>query len=306
VTFPLVDGPGAHLGDDVASVVGVRFVAAGRIQWFDAGDGDYQRGEQVIVDSERGQRLATIAVSPTRRATRDRGLRRVIRRANDHDVRSERDGEVGTQQALRTAKDKAAALRLPMKVFRVEKTSGKLNVYYTSDERLDLRDFVRDVGGATGLRIELRQIGARDEAKMVGGIGSCGLTLCCTTWLPDFVPVSIKMAKDQGLVLSPTKVAGQCGRLKCCLVYEQSGYAEMRKGLPKLGKRVVAPRGEGRVVEVDVLRQRVRVSYGGGDTEVLPASEVKPMFPSGNQQSRDEHEADTGAEHEHEPDLPQS
>jgi hypothetical protein len=123
----------------------------------------------------------------------------------------------------------------------------------------------------------------RDEAKAVGGIGSCGLTLCCTTWLPDFVPVSIKMAKDQGLVLSPTKVSGQCGRLKCCLVYEQAAYAELRKGLPKLGKRVIGARGEGRVVEVDVLRQRVRVSYGAGDTEVVPATEVRPLFPSGNQ-----------------------
>jgi cell fate regulator YaaT (PSP1 superfamily) len=188
-------------------------------------------------------------------------------------------------------------------VFRIEKTGGKMNVYYTSDERLDLRDFVRDVGQATGLRLELRQLGVRDEAKVVGGIGSCGLTLCCTTWLPDFVPVSIKMAKDQGLVLSPTKVSGQCGRLKCCLVYEQAGYAEMRKGLPKLGKRVISQRGEGRVVEVDVLRQRIRVSYGHGDTEVLPASEVKPMFPSGNQPARDAHEPDDDAS---DPSLPES
>jgi hypothetical protein len=112
--------------------------------------------------------------------------------------------------------------------------------------------------------------------------------------MPDFVPVSIKMAKDQGLVLSPTKVAGQCGRLKCCLVYEQQGYAEMRKGLPKLGKRVISPRGEGRVVEVDVLRQRIRVSYGFGDTEVLPATEVKPLFPAGNQPPREKSERSGG------------
>ncbi|HEX5062572.1 MAG TPA: regulatory iron-sulfur-containing complex subunit RicT, partial [Kofleriaceae bacterium] len=210
-------------------------------------------------------------------------LRRVIRRANDMDLRGDRDGEGDRTAALRIAKDVAAQLRLPLKVFRVEKTGGKINVYYTSDERLDLRDFVQKVGQATNARLELRQLGVRDEAKAVGGIGSCGLTLCCTTWLPEFVPVSIKMAKDQGLVLSPTKVSGQCGRLKCCLVYEQAGYAELRKGLPKLGKRVISQRGEGRVVEVDVLRQRVRVSYGHGDTEVLPATEVKPMFPSGNQ-----------------------
>jgi len=290
VTFPLVDGSGAQLGEDVASVVGARFVPAGRISWFDAGDGDWTPGERVLVDSERGARLAWIATVPTRTAPRDRGLRRVIRRATDQDVGGERDNDAGTQRALRTAKDKAAALRLPLKVFRVEVGGGKLLVYYTSDERMDLRDFVRDVAQATGLRIELRQLGVRDEAKAVGGIGSCGLTLCCTTWLPDFVPVSIKMAKDQGLVLSPTKVSGQCGRLKCCLVYEQAAYAELRKGLPKLGKRVVGARGEGRVVEVDVLRQRVRVSYGAGDTEVLPASEVRPMFPPGQQAAQPEHD----------------
>jgi cell fate regulator YaaT (PSP1 superfamily) len=283
VTSALVDGPGAQLGDDVANVVGVRFVPAGRIQWCDAGEVEYAPGERVLVDSDRGQRLAWIATPPTRRPVRDRSPRRVIRRAHDHDVRGERDAEAERARALRVAKDVAGALRLPLKVFRVEKTSGRLNVYYTSDERLDLRDFVREVGQAMGMRLELRQLGVRDEAKVVGGIGSCGLTLCCSTWLPEFVPVSIKMAKDQGLVLSPTKVSGQCGRLKCCLVYEQAGYAELRKGLPKLGKRVISARGDGRVVEVDVLRQRVRVSYGPGDTEVLPATEVKPMFPSGNQ-----------------------
>nr|MDQ3301388.1 hypothetical protein [Myxococcota bacterium] len=288
LTYPLVEGPGATLGDDVASVAGVRFVPGGRVQWFEAGDADYAIGDRVMVDAERGSRLGVIAVAPARKPTRGddaRRLRRVIRRASDQDLRGERDGDGDRANALRIAKDKAAALRLPLKVFRVEVVgqlgrNGKLNVYYTSDERIDVREFIRDVGNAVGARIELRQLGVRDEAKAVGGIGSCGLTLCCTTWLPDFVPVSIKMAKDQGLVLSPTKVSGQCGRLKCCLVYEQAAYAELRKGLPKLGKRVLATRGEGRVVEVDVLRQRVRVSYGAGDTEVLPAADVKALFPS--------------------------
>jgi cell fate regulator YaaT (PSP1 superfamily) len=289
LSYPLLELPSATLGDDVASVTGVRFVPGGRVQWCDAGDADYAHSERVMVDAERGARLAWIAVPPSRRALRERGLRRVIRRANEQDLRGERDGDADRAHALRTAKDKAAALRLPLKVFRVEVLGqlgrgARLNVYYTTDERLDLRDFIRDVSAALGGgRIELRQLGVRDEAKAVGGIGSCGLTLCCTTWLPDFVPVSIKMAKDQGLVLSPTKVSGQCGRLKCCLVYEQAGYAELRKGLPKLGKRVIAARGEGRVVEVDVLRQRIRVSYGPGDTEVVPATEVKPLFPSGAQ-----------------------
>ena len=282
-TAHLLDEPGAKLGEDVASVVGVRFVPAGRIQWFDTSDVEYTPGERVICDYDRGNRLGWIATIPVRRGIRDRNLRRVIRRANDQDLRGEQAGDEQRISALRLAKDKAAALRLPLKVFRVETSPGKLLVYYTSDDRLDLRDFVRDLTQATGTRPELRQLGVRDEAKAVGGIGSCGLTLCCTTWLPEFVPVSIKMAKDQGLVLSPTKVSGQCGRLKCCLVYEQAAYAELRKGLPKLGKRVIGARGEGRIVEVDVLGQRLRVSYGPGDSEVVPASEVKPLFPAGNQ-----------------------
>ncbi len=311
-SFPLVDGPGATLGDDVASVVAVKLTPAGRLQWCDAGEADYAIGERVIVDSERGPRTAWIAGAALRRAVRDRGLRRVIRRANEQDLRAEReDSEGASTRALRIAKDKAAALELPLKVFRVEARGGKLNVYYTTDEqRLDVREFVQGVALATGTRVELRQIGARDEAKQIGGIGSCGLTLCCTTWLPEFVPVSIKMAKDQGLVLSPTKVAGQCGRLKCCLVYEQAGYAEMRKGLPKLGKRVISARGEGRVVEVDVLRQRVRVSYGMGDTEVLPAAEVKPMFPAANApgapREPDLHDAPDADDDPGDPSLPSS
>jgi cell fate regulator YaaT (PSP1 superfamily) len=251
--------------------------------------------------------MATIAVAPTRRTVDERPARQIVRKADDND-RAAQTRELGyAQDVLRLARDKVKELRLPCKVFRVEYTNppggngrgGKLNLYYTSDERIELRDLLRDLGGATGARIELRQVGVRDEAKHVGGIGSCGLELCCSTWLPDFVPVSIKMAKDQGLVLNPTKVSGQCGRLKCCLVYEQATYAEMRKGLPKLGKRVITATGEGRVVEVDVLRQRVRVAYGAGESVMLPAGEVKPMFPS--QQAGHGPESDS-TEHDAEPD----
>ena len=287
-TADLFDAAPGRLGDDVVSACGVRFVPGGRVSWFDGGDGEWVVGDRLLVDTDRGSRLGWVAAPSVRRTipNRDR-LRRVIRRASDHDLRGERESDADRARVLRVAKDKAAALRLPVKVFRVELSgapgrNARINVYYTSDERLELRDFIREVTGELGGgRVELRQLGVRDEAKAVGGIGSCGLTLCCTTWLPDFVPVSIKMAKDQGLVLSPTKVSGQCGRLKCCLVYEQAGYAELRKGLPKLGKRVIGSRGEGRVVEVDVLRQRVRVAYGPGDSEVVPAVDVKPVFPSG-------------------------
>jgi cell fate regulator YaaT (PSP1 superfamily) len=301
------DVPVAALGQVVANVAGVRLVPTGKIYWCDAGGGNYRVGDLVVVDGERSTRTATVAVAPMRRAASEKPSRQIVRKADDSDraaVARERDAAEGV---LRLAKDKVRDLRLPCKVFRVEYTQapggngrgGKLNLYYTSDERIEMRELLRELGSATGARVELRQVGVRDEAKHVGGIGSCGLELCCSTWLPDFVPVSIKMAKDQGLVLNPQKVSGQCGRLKCCLVYEQATYAEMRKGLPKLGKRVITATGEGRVVEVDVLRQRIRVAYGPGESVVLPAGEVKPMFPSQPQLEPEEPE-------EPDPEIPSS
>ncbi len=304
VTADLVDLPAAALGEDVAVVLGVRLQPTGKIFWCDAGGGDYKVGDLVLVDGERSTRLATVAVAPVRKVVSERLGRQVVRKANESDRAQQAKEAARAEDVLRMAKERARELRLPTKVFRVEYTQppsasgkgGKLNLYYTADERIELRELLRDLGSATGARIELRQVGVRDEAKHVGGIGSCGQELCCTTWLPDFVPVSIKMAKDQGLVLNPTKVSGQCGRLKCCLVYEQATYAEMRKGLPKLGKRVLTASGEGRVVEVDVLRQRVRVAFGPGESQVMPASEVKPMFPAQQPGGRGRPEADADTE----------
>jgi cell fate regulator YaaT (PSP1 superfamily) len=286
-TVELAEAAGGVEFADLVNLCGVRLQTAGRIYWCDAHDLALARGDRVIVEGEKGTRLATVAVGSQLQPARDHKLRRVVRRANAADLRAETDAARAGADLLRTAKDRVRELRLPAKVFRVERhgapggRGGRVVVYYTSDDRVELRELVRDLGTQTGARVELRQIGVRDEAKLVGGIGSCGLELCCTTWLPEFVPVSIKMAKDQGMVLSPTKVSGQCGRLKCCLVYEQATYAELRKGLPKLGKRVITARGEGRVVEVDVLRGRVRVGYGPGDSEVLAGADVRPMFPSG-------------------------
>ena len=291
VTADLEDS--AALTGDVTNVVGIRFASAGRIYAYDAGDASYQRGEKVVVEAERGVRLGTVAVTSTRRPHKDRQLKRVLRRPSAGDLRGETDSGSRAQTLLRLAKDRARALGLPIKVFRIEISGGRVLLYFTSDDRVDLRDLLRDIGSAASGRIELRQLGVRDEAKLVGGIGSCGQELCCTTWLPEFVPVSIKMAKDQGLVLNPTKVSGQCGRLKCCLVYEQATYAELRKGLPKLGKRVITAQGEGRVVEVDVLRQRVRVGYGPGESQVHPAGEVRPMFPPQSQGGRAATESDS-------------
>ncbi|HUH00668.1 MAG TPA: regulatory iron-sulfur-containing complex subunit RicT, partial [Kofleriaceae bacterium] len=274
----------------VLNIVGVKFASAGRIYSYDGGDGIYARGDEVLVDSDRGPRIGTVVTSSTRRPHGGARLKRVMRHPDKNDRRALERNELKEAETLAAARDAARALELPIKVFRAElahsgPSKTKARVYFTSEERVDFRDLVRELSRTQHLRVEMRQIGVRDQAKMVGGIGSCGMELCCSTWLPEFVPVSIKNAKDQGLVLNPSKVSGQCGRLKCCLVYEQETYAALRKGLPKLGKRVITEVGEGRVVEVDVLRQRVRVSHPGGEVAVFGKDEVKPLFPSQQQAS---------------------
>ena len=153
---------------------------------------------------------------------------------------------------------------------------GRLFCFW-SDKRVDFRDLVRDLSARLHLRIEMRQVGVRDEAKQVGGIGSCGRELCCSTFLPHFAPVSIKMAKNQRLVLNPTKVAGQCGRLKCCLMYEDAQYVEASKGLPREGKQVHTPDGVGRVDDLDILGRRVRVSFPDRPPATFDASEVRAL-----------------------------
>ena len=274
------EAPSAQLSTSLCDVVGVKFAAAGKIYVYESEGDRYARGEPIVVEGDRGPRLGTVAVATHRRAGKQ-PQRRALRRPSSADRKSLERGAEHAAEALAIARSRAAELKLPIKVYRVEPAlaGNKLVIYFSSEKRIDFRELVRELARQLKSKIEMRQTGVRDEAKMVGGIGSCGQELCCTTWLPSFVPVSIKMAKDQGMVLNPTKVAGQCGRLKCCLVYEQSTYAEMRKGLPKVGKRVITDDGEGRVVEVDVLHQRVRVSLEGGQFHTYAAAEVRAKFP---------------------------
>ena len=267
---------------EVRNLVGVKFATAGRVYHFDGGAGSYQPGDEVVVEGDRGQRIGHVATASRRQAHKHSNLKRIIRRTDRNDRRTiDRNQQLG-DEALRGARKQVKAMGLPIKVFRAEVAHGgrKVRMHFTSEERADFRNLARELSQSLRTRVELRQTGVRDQAKTIGGIGSCGQPHCCTTWLPDFVPVSIKNAKDQGLVLNPAKVSGQCGRLKCCLVYEQETYAELRRGLPKLGKRVVTEAGEGRVVEVDVLHRRVRVSLSGGESKVFTGDEVEPLFPS--------------------------
>lgn len=268
---------------------GVRFRSVGPIHEFDCGDKSYERDEWVLVEADRGQRLGRVVVATQRGyvlGPANKTVRRALRRARPDEVQSQGDSASFEAEAYRYCKERLRERRLPMKLVQVEATPGQKAVFFfASEERIDFRDLVRDLAQRLHVRIEMRQIGARDGAKIVGGIGSCGRELCCTTFLPAFQPVSIRMAKDQGMVLNPTKLAGQCGRLKCCLVYEHQTYKELGKGLPKVGKRVVTPAGPGRVVDLDILGQKVRVileEAGGAQTYL--AAEVRPMNPPGGPQ----------------------
>jgi cell fate regulator YaaT (PSP1 superfamily) len=277
----------------LVNLTGVKFRDAGTIYEFDAGDVSYRRGDKVIVDSERGPALGVVAVG-SRRASSLEPLKRIVRAANSGDERQRERNLQKEREALVFCKQRIRERKMQMKLARVEyplsPSGGRVLFYFASEDRIDFRDLVKDLAQKLHARIEMRQIGARDEAKAVGGIGSCGRELCCSTWLPAFVPISIKMAKDQGLVLNPAKLAGQCGRLKCCLVYEHSTYREMSKTLPKMGKRVSTPAGDGKVVELDVLGQKVRVWFEEGGSQTFPGSVVKQILPPGAQKPEPEPE----------------
>jgi cell fate regulator YaaT (PSP1 superfamily) len=198
-------------------------------------------------------------------------LKPVIRMITpDELARMERLGDEAAH-ALRVCAEKVEDTRLPMKLVTAEYSfdASRITFYFTSESRVDFRNLVRDLASEFRTRIELRQVGARDEARLLGGVGRCGLTLCCATWLPDYPPTSIKQAKEQDLPLNPAKISGVCGRLLCCLSYEYDTYVALRRNLPRIGQRLPTPEGEGRVIAVQVLKQAVRVALdAGGTTEV--------------------------------------
>jgi cell fate regulator YaaT (PSP1 superfamily) len=273
---------GGNSGERTCNTAGVKFHPTGRSFEFDAGRLELRHGDRVMVEGDRGAvELGTVAVPSALRSAPPH-LPRVIRLADERDLEKLEANRLRAAEALNFARERARARQLSVKMFRAElHPGGRATFYFASESRVDFRELVRDLGSQMRLRVEMRQVGVRDEAKMVGGIGSCGRELCCTTFLPRFAPVSIKMAKHQNLVLNPTKVSGQCGRLKCCLVYEEANYVEAAKLLPKVGKRVSTPEGVGRVGDLDVLRGKVRVYFEGGPPQVFTAEQVKPLAPPG-------------------------
>jgi cell fate regulator YaaT (PSP1 superfamily) len=257
------------------NIGGVKLHPTGRTFECDAGALSLHPGDRVVVDDRRGPAVAVVTVPSAERQVQG-PLLRVLRRADERDLArldAQHDREA---EALSRARERARALALPIKVFRAELFGGdRALFYFSSDQRVDFRELVRELGVQLHVRIEMRQVGVRDEAKMVGGIGSCGRELCCTTFLPQFAPVSIKMAKNQNLALNPTKVSGQCGRLKCCLVYEEAMYVEASRNLPRIGKRVETPEGPGRVEDLNILAGKVRVGFSDRPALVFDAAQLR-------------------------------
>jgi len=262
-------------------VVGVRFKRAGKVYYFDPGDLEPVKGGKVIVETARGIELGEV-VGPVKEVAEEElasPLKRVIRLATAADEAQFQENQAREKEAFAIAARKIAEHGLEMDLVDVEYTfdGSKIIFYFTAEGRVDFRELVRDLAGVFRTRIELRQIGVRDEAKMLGGIGPCGRALCCATFLGDFAPVSIKMAKEQNLSLNPTKISGLCGRLLCCLRYESEHYERAKAAFPPVGTPVATADGEGKVAAVNVIRGTISVEFPTGATHDYPAGAVRPL-----------------------------
>ncbi|MCM3667124.1 stage 0 sporulation family protein [Mesobacillus subterraneus] len=248
-------------------VVGVRFKKAGKIYYFDPGDLSIQKDEFVIVETVRGVEYGRVVTPRKQVGEKDvvLPLKKVVRIADQKDRLIVEENQTAAKEAYDVCSEKVNEHQLDMKLVDVEYTfdRNKVIFYFTADGRVDFRELVKDLASIFRTRIELRQIGVRDEAKMLGGIGPCGRMLCCSTFLGDFDPVSIKMAKDQNLSLNPTKISGLCGRLMCCLKYENDEYETAKELLPDLGEMIVTPNGPGKVVGLNILERVMQVDVAG-------------------------------------------
>ncbi|SCZ79218.1 Cell fate regulator YaaT, PSP1 superfamily (controls sporulation, competence, biofilm development) [Acidaminobacter hydrogenoformans DSM 2784] len=247
------------------TVVGVRFKKAGKIYYFDPDGLDIQRGDDVVVETARGIEFgkAVLGLREVDESEIVTPLKKVMRIATEEDQAIQRENQEKAKEAHIACQAKIIEHELEMKLVEVEYTfdCNKVIFYFTADGRIDFRELVKDLASVFRTRIELRQIGVRDEAKIVNGIGPCGVGLCCANWLGDFAPVSIKMAKDQNLSLNPTKISGICGRLMCCLKYEHDTYQEIRRELPNRGERIKTPDGMGVVLDSVILTESVKVRH---------------------------------------------
>jgi len=289
--------------EKLIEIIGIRFKAAGKIYYFDPDGTKVTRGNGVIVETLRGVEYGVCEienkmVKPDPAYT---PLRKIIRLALEKDLSALETNQQREKEAFEICLEKISKHSLIMKLIDVELTfdATKIIFYFTADGRVDFRELVKELAGVFRMRIELRQIGVRDEAKFLNGIGMCGRALCCATFLPEFQPVSIKMAKDQNLSLNPTKISGICGRLMCCLKYEEEIYEELNQGMPGVGDIIQAPEGQGEVLSVSVLRRSLRAAirknqheppvintYEAEQVKIIKKAEIVPHVPH---LSRDRH-----------------
>ena len=266
----------------MVKVVGVRFRTAGKIYFFDPGKFSIKKGDHVIVETARGIEFGTVVGDP-KEVEDDKviqPLKPVLRIATQKDIEQEAANKGKEKEAFKICLEKIHKHGLAMKLIDAEYTfdNNKLLFYFTADGRIDFRELVKDLASVFKTRIELRQIGVRDETKIMGGIGICGRPLCCHTYLADFAPVSIKMAKEQNLSLNPTKISGVCGRLMCCLKNEEETYEELNSHLPNVGDYVTTPEGlKGEVSSVSVLRQLVKVIVTNNDEKEIREYKVEEL-----------------------------
>ena len=258
----------------MAEVIGVRFKEVGKVYYFDPGKATLKTGDTVIVETSRGVECGKVAI-PNKEVPDEQivhPLKKLIRKATKEDYRRLEENKKKEKEALRICEEKVAEHGLEMKLVDVEYTfdNSKILFYFTADGRVDFRTLVKDLASVFRTRIELRQIGVRDESKMLGGLGVCGRPFCCNSFLGEFHPVSIKMAKEQGLSLSPTKISGTCGRLMCCLKYEQEAYTDLLKRTPKVGAIVKTPLGKGVVIESNLLSQTLKVKMDNTPDDAAP------------------------------------
>src|ERR1700730_7093429 len=270
--------PAALVGENFVTIVGIRFRPAGRIYYFDPQGASYATGQYVIVETVRGIEAGRVVIAPKKIAEKDLSdpLKPAQRLASEEELRMMLSFKSKEKEALVQCAYHVKQHTLPMKLVEAEYTfdGSRLTFYFTADERVDFRALVRDLAAVFRTRIELRQIGARDQAKLQGGLGPCGKTLCCSSWIADFGVISIKMAKEQGLPLNPSKISGVCGRLLCCLSYENDNYIQAKQSMPQIGAFLQTPSGSGKVVSVNVPQNAVEVMLESGATIQVPVDVV--------------------------------
>ena len=263
--------------ETIVTIVGIRFRPAGRIHYFDPQGASYSTGQYVIVETSRGVEAGRVVIASKKLAERELSdpLKPVLRLAHEDELRVMLSFKGKEKEALVQCARQVQQHNLPMKLVEAEYTfdGSRLTFYFTADERVDFRALVRDLASTFRTRIELRQIGARDQAKLQGGVGMCGKTLCCSSWISDFGVVSIKMAKEQDLPLNPSKISGVCGRLLCCLAYENDNYVQAKQNMPQVGTFLDVPGGQGKVVSVNVPKELVEVMLESGVIIQVPLKE---------------------------------